>query len=617
MLPLGVGSRAWLVRGCVPLLIPAVACATDPVSDAPAATTGTTTSGSTTSLTSGDDTGVPMVGQPPAAPVIVSPADGDIDVPVATELCWEPVDDPEGNRLRYRVWLDDIELSEGKLSEELGHDGPCLPVSFNHSQEYTWRVQAFEADFLDEDGNPVSESPPSDSATFTTVSDGSAVVFDDDFDGEDMGWTVGGDRQDGAWVHGLPQQTQTMLDPPGNDPPALAMSQPGACGSGDGCWFTGHNPDGVSDQADVQPGTTTLTSPAFDLSGFASASVRLDRFVFKQVFEETGTRFRAELLVPDPEAPEGFVAHVLHEIELFEDADGANAWAPVEYAVCGVPLVAGTRLRFEATDLGEGILEAAVDSVQVFGYLDTKLCDGGDGALCDPNLQTACADGYLCCSQGTVNDDVFRCEPPALGLTYPGGLASTAGCDAPDLIPTDLGMTVQEDDIFVGEESCLLVEECVGGTGQRHLLRFDTITPNVGSADLVMGVPSNHPDLFHYSDCHGHYHFDGYAVYDLLDTKGNVVAEGHKQAFCLLDWENWSGFPGGGYNCSNQGISSGWQDVYGGHLDCNWIDITGVPPGDYVLRISVNPALATTGKPPIIERDYDNNVLERPVTIAG
>jgi hypothetical protein len=191
------------------------------------------------------------------------------------------------------------------------------------------------------------------------------------------------------------------------------------------------------------------------------------------------------------------------------------------------------------------------------------------------------------------------------------------GCDGPDLFPTSMGMSWQEDDIFVAENSCLLYEECVGGPGSRHLLRFDTITPNMGSRDLTMGVPTNHPDLFHFSQCHGHYHFDGYAVYDLLDADGNVVAEGHKQAFCLLDWNSWSGVPGTGYTCSNQGISKGWQDVYGGYLDCNWIDVTDVPNGAYTLRISVNPALAETGKPPIIERDYDNNVLEVPVEISG
>jgi hypothetical protein len=133
---------------------------------------------------------------------------------------------------------------------------------------------------------------------------------------------------------------------------------------------------------------------------------------------------------------------------------------------------------------------------------------------------------------------------------------------------------------------------------------------------MVMGVPSNAPDLFHFSDCHQHYHFDGYAVYDLLDPTGNVVAEGHKQAFCLIDLDQWAaGYPGPNYNCGNQGISKGWADIYSGNLDCNWIDVTDVPPGDYTLRISVNPPLDATGVPPVVERDYSNNVLEYPVSL--
>lgn len=558
-----------------------------------------------------------MMGEPPPTPEIVSPADGDVDVPIATELCWSLVEDPEGNRLRYRVWLDDIELTEGKLAEEIGFEGPCLPVNFNHSQEYTWWVQAFEADFLDADGNPLSSSGESSTATFTTVGDGSAVVFEDDFEDEDGGWTVGGDANGGDWVYGAPEETETMFDPPGNTPPALALSQPGACAGGNGCWFTGHNPEGANNIADVRGGTTTLTSPEFDLSAHQSASVRLSRFFFKEIFPETGSRFRVELLVPDDSAPEGFAVHVLEQLEVFEEVDGANAWAAREYAACGVPMVAGSRLRLVATDLGLGILEAAVDDVVVVGYANTKICDGGDGALCDPGSNGSCADGYMCCNQGTVNNNVYRCETPVPGLSFPDGGPSELGCDAPDLFPTEVGMAVDEDDIFVSNDSCLLFEECVGGPGQRHLLRFDTITPNAGSSDLVMGVPTNHPNLFHFSECHGHYHFDGYAVYDLLDGAGNIVAEGHKQAFCLLDWNSWDGSAGSQYTCSNQGISAGWQDVYGGYLDCNWIDITDVPPGDYTLRISVNPALESTGQPPIIERDYSNNVLERAVTITG
>ena len=35
-------------------------------------------------------------------------------------------------------------------------------------------------------------------------------------------------------------------------------------------------------------------------------------------------------------------------------------------------------------------------------------------------------------------------------------------------------------------------------------------------------------------------------------------------------------------------ISPGWSDLYGNGLDCQWIDITGVPEGDYIVRVSIN-----------------------------
>jgi hypothetical protein len=140
---------------------------------------------------------------------------------------------------------------------------------------------------------------------------------------------------------------------------------------------------------------------------------------------------------------------------------------------------------------------------------------------------------------------------------------------------------------------------------------------------LTLGVPSNHPDLFHFSDCHNHYHIEGYATYELTDDQG-VVATGHKQAFCLLDWDSWA-WPGDQehYTCSNQGISRGWYDEYYAYwlndsylgLDCQWIDITDVEPGTYTLRVAVNPPAADTSVPPLVERDYTNNVAETQIMI--
>jgi hypothetical protein len=604
-------SHRFVVLAALACLVSACRDETTPATDTDG-TTGTTTTGSTTSetTTSTETTGDP--GEPPQTPVLVSPLDGAAEIAIEGEsLCWEPVEDPDGDPVRYHVWLDGILLDQGKLAEP-GHEGPCLgPLDFNYEQVYVWTVAAFNPDF------PDSMSEQAEPWTFTTAADGfTTTVFEDDFD-DDKGWEIGGDALSGAWIRDNPVPTVFEDE----------MAQPDDCGGGQNCLFTGQNPMAVVDQADVSGGSTTATSPPFDLSGALAATVRLSRFFFKSEVTETGTLFRVELLSPDAGEPDGYRHFVLEQVEFVEDLEGTNMWTPVEFSACGLPMVAGSRLRVTATDLGDGILEAAIDSVVVTAYSDDRVCRGGEGSLCDPEATDPCPGDLLCCGKGVVNTGVYRCSQPVPDIDYDDPSAKgepfngELGCDAPNLFVEPEGMNVEIDQILVVNDPqnanyCALLEGCVGGTGVRKVLRFDTQTPNDGSRDLVMGVPSNHPDLFHYSACHDHYHFDGYAEYELLDSQGETAASGHKQAFCLLDWNSWA-WPGDfeKYTCSNQGISAGWRDVYGSYLDCQWIDITDVAPGQYTLRISVNPPRDDTTVAPLIERDYDDNVLEMPVTV--
>lgn len=560
--------------------------------------------------TSGTGTG--SSNQPLPTPVLSSPADEAVDVPVMGEsLCWEPVEDPDGEPVRYRVWLDGIELSEGKLGEP-GHEGPCLgPLDFNFEQEYGWTVSAFNP------GAPESTSAQAEPFTFTTEVDGlSTTVFEDDFD-DDEGWHVEGDALSGAWIRGNPVTTHD----------GVALAQPDDCAGGQNCFFTGQNPRAVVDEADVGGGSTILISPVFDLSGAAAATVQLSRFFYRSEPVETGTLLRVELLTPDAGEPDGYRHFVLEQLEQQEEVEGANVWTPVELSACGLPLVADSRLRITAADLGDGITEAAIDSVVVTAYNDDGVCSDGVGALCDPAAADPCSDGLLCCAKGVLNTGAYRCSEPVATIDYddpsPEGAPfdGPLGCDAPDLFVEPEGMNVELDTILVVNDPqntnyCALLEGCLGGTGIRRVLRFDTKTPNAGSRDLTMGVPSNHPDLYHFSECHQHYHFDGYAAYALLDEQGQAAATGHKQAFCLLDWDSWAWEQQfGTYTCSNQGISAGWQDIYASYLDCQWIDVTDVAPGDYTLQISVNPPREDTAVPTLVERRYDNNVLQIPVTI--
>lgn len=165
---------------------------------------------------------------------------------------------------------------------------------------------------------------------------------------------------------------------------------------------------------------------------------------------------------------------------------------------------------------------------------------------------------------------------------------------------------------FFTADACELVEQCIGGTGLRQLLVFDTVTGNAGANDLRVGAippPGQSQGYFEWSACHGHHHVTGYADYALLDGEAQVAA-GHKQAFCLMDTRNIDGvsIPGQDYDCAEQGISRGWEDVYGGGLACQWIDVTDVPPGTYTVRVSINPTQQ------LPEMSYDNNVVEFNVT---
>lgn len=170
--------------------------------------------------------------------------------------------------------------------------------------------------------------------------------------------------------------------------------------------------------------------------------------------------------------------------------------------------------------------------------------------------------------------------------------------------------------------SCAVIEGEVAA-GKRRLLRFSTATPNKGPGALIVGNPNNHPELFDFNTCHGHPHFKEYADYrlwkladytnwralrddrtnsgvlsrDLINTlpAGSNFVEGAKRGFCVVDNSGPYSFPDVTAadprtftSCSNQGISVGWADRYSSRLDGQWIDVTNVTEGTYILEVEVN-----------------------------
>lgn len=255
----------------------------------------------------------------------------------------------------------------------------------------------------------------------------------------------------------------------------------------------------------------------------------------------------------------------------------------------------------------------------VFGYAADKCLPKNEACpLGCPDQLASCAIKQYCefdaDQQGYGCKD--ECAQDAIcgyNLCCPLGTGCTEGaCPLPDL-------TIDEQRIIesakvstqdFAADACELQETCIGAPGNRALLRFDLKTPNIGRGDMVLGVPEP-GNLFQFSDCHQHFHFQGYANYRLLDQNDNEVASGHKQAFCLEDIEKVSvaANPDPKYTCGYQGIQAGWSDVYGGYLACQWVDVTDVPPGDYKLEVTVN------GGHTLAEASYDNNKAVVPVTI--
>jgi len=166
----------------------------------------------------------------------------------------------------------------------------------------------------------------------------------------------------------------------------------------------------------------------------------------------------------------------------------------------------------------------------------------------------------------------------------------------PDLVVDPQRFTAQMEivDRLFTEGSCAIEEGAVGGTGYRRILRFDTVVMNSGDANLVVGDRSdpNNPyaEWFEFAPCHGHYHIRGFSVYELLTPDGSLVVAGHKQGFCFEDSFKYDGGKPFGFDCGFQGISSGWGDWYYKQLTGQWIDITGIPEGDYIVRVTINAA---------------------------
>jgi hypothetical protein len=139
----------------------------------------------------------------------------------------------------------------------------------------------------------------------------------------------------------------------------------------------------------------------------------------------------------------------------------------------------------------------------------------------------------------------------------------------------------------INATNCQVVEGCLTGFGTRDIIRFTTHIKNIGTADYYIGSPTAQPTQFSWGNCHGHWHYEGYAEYIMYDQQGQAIPVGFKNGFCVLDLECGDG-GNAQYGCANMGISRQCGDIYGSGLDCQWMDITEIDTGRYTMVVRVN-----------------------------
>ena len=234
----------------------------------------------------------------------------------------------------------------------------------------------------------------------------------------------------------------------------------------------------------------------------------------------------------------------------------------------------------------------------------------------------------------------------------PLGTSFTAQAQQPDLI---VNQQILQNHWIVRDEDfpatlCSVVEGGIA-PGTHRVLRFTVNTPNIDAGDLVLGDPNAHiaaqDGLYEFATCHRHFHFRHYTIDQLISASTGQVWRVAKRGFCMIDVK-----PAGGLGVvppgqprfrtcgrigvpGNQGISASWADEYIWFLGGQYFVLDGgdgqdpVPPGEYIIRVTVNPGFVPQPGEPcrnadplhpgvchqLPESNYENNVAESHITI--
>lgn len=266
----------------------------------------------------------------------------------------------------------------------------------------------------------------------------------------------------------------------------------------------------------------------------------------------------------------------------------------------------------DPTEYAEGTYSYNDDYCGLQAYLEVNLTAGTTYLIRIGDYFTDCAASvnFSIAYQGQI----YGCTDPTACNFNPMATADDGSCaffpsdfcSQPDLRFDSLALV---NSLYISQipaAECDVQEGCVTGYGNRWIIGFSSKIDNIGLADYYIGNPSSNPNMFSTVNCHGHAHYEGYGDYRLMDSNGDLVPVGHKNGFCVMDLCGM-----GQYNCSDMGISSGCYDIYGAGTQCQWLDITEIPAGQYRFVALVNPNYL----PDALGR-YESNTQNNAVSIC-
>ncbi len=249
---------------------------------------------------------------------------------------------------------------------------------------------------------------PSGAGVFVARVGSFATVLRDEFE-SDSGWSVDGDASAGQWVREVPVGTAAQ---PNADTTPDDTANPGFV-----CWVTGNANAGAGDgTADVDNGSTTLTSPFFDLAGVERPRLEFSLWYSNgagagpyndTAFVEVRTSLSGSWQPAITLGPGGL-----------SDDSVQPGWQKrsIDLLSLGFASPTGVQLRYRVTDTSpQSLLEAAFDDFVILGLSCSQpTCDSidfnGDGLFPDDtdliDFLSVLAGGP--CSTNTCSDIDFN-----------------------------------------------------------------------------------------------------------------------------------------------------------------------------------------------------------------